>query len=84
MIVARFGINFRTKLFVPRAERSSLVVVGVLMSIMTSVGSSQIQTPLDDKKRGQESELPLVQNRFWMTSISSLLLDVLGTYPLVI
>ena len=83
MFVARFGIDFRTKLFVPRAKRSSLVVVGVFMSIMTSVGSSPIQMPLDDK-RGQDSELPLVQNRFWTTSMSSLLLEVLETYPLVI
>ena len=28
-VVARFGMNLRTKLIVPRTERSSLIMVGV-------------------------------------------------------
>ena len=48
MIVARFGINFRTKLIVPSTERSSLIVVGVFKSTMALIRSSLMQIPLAD------------------------------------
>ena len=48
IIVARFGMNFRTKLTVPRTERSSLIVVGVFKSIMALTQSSPMRIPLAD------------------------------------
>ena len=49
MIGARFGMNFRTKLTVPRTERSSLIVVGVFKSIMALIRSSPMRIPSADK-----------------------------------
>ena len=46
---ARFRMNFRTKLIVPRTERSSLTVVGVFKSIMALFGSSSMRIPSTDK-----------------------------------
>ena len=49
IIVARFGMNFCTKLVVPRTERSCLIVVGVFKSIMALTQSSPLRIPLADK-----------------------------------
>ena len=51
MIVARFGMNFRTKLILPGTERSSLIVVGVFKSIMALIRSSPMRIPLADNTR---------------------------------
>ena len=37
MTIARFGMNFLTKLIVPRTERSSLIVVGVIKSTVIAI-----------------------------------------------
>ena len=44
MIVARFGMNSRTRLVVPRTERSSLIIVDGSLSIMVLIRSSPIPT----------------------------------------
>ena len=46
IIVARFGMNFRTKLIVLSRERSSLIVVGVFKSIMALIIFSPMRIPL--------------------------------------
>ena len=58
---ARFGMNFRTKLTVPRTERSSLIVVGVFKSIMALIRSSPLRIP-SGTKHVQGTELPLVRS----------------------
>ena len=55
--VAEFGMNFRTKLIVPRIEISSLVVVGVFKSNMALTRSSPTRKPLDDKKSDKDNEI---------------------------
>ena len=48
IVVARFGMDFRTKLIVPSTERSYLIVVGVFKSIMALIRSSPMRIPLAD------------------------------------
>ena len=52
MIVAKHGMNFRTKSVVPSTERSSLMVVGAFKSTMMAallIQSTPMRIPLADK-----------------------------------
>ena len=82
MIVARFETNFCTKLVVSRTERSFFIVVGVFKS--TIAFDLHQRGYRQRTKHAQDSKLPSVSNGFWMALMSSLLLEVLKTYPLMI
>ena len=50
IIAARFGMDSRTKLIVPRTERSSLIVVGVFKPIMDLIRSSPMRVPFSGQR----------------------------------
>jgi hypothetical protein len=84
MIVAEFGMNFRTKLVGPRTEQSSLIEVGVFNSTMAQLDIHQQCEYRQRTTHAHDDELASVQNGFWMVLMSSLLLEVLGKSPLII